>query len=244
MDKETLVTFIEKYNLSGTVESVKLTSDGDCLKTSFVSTDKSLAGSVTIKGLKLDKGEYCVYDTAKLKKFLSILSDDIAVTPIDVDGRVVSLTISDSAGTEISFMLSDPSVIPTAPKVKAIASFEVEIPLDDTFVSQFVKAKNALPDVDNFTLLMNKKSNKLEMVIGYSSVNSNRIKVPVNPVAGKDAVTGPISFNANYLKEVLNANKGTSGAVFKVALAGISQVTFVDGDFESTYYLIKKNIDV
>ena len=242
MNKEKLLTFIDKYNLGGSVESVKIVSDGDTLKTAFVAGDKSLAGAVTFNDAKLEKCDLGVFDTSKLKTFLKILEDEITIVLNKVDDRLVGLLISDT-NTEVNFMLSDLSVIPTAPKVKEIKSFDVEIPIDADFIDRFVKAKGALPDVDSFTLLMNKKGDKLELVIGYASINSNRVKVAVAPTSGKDKLEKPISFNANYFREILTNNQEATGAIFKVSALGIANIAFTTPEFASNYYLIKKELE-
>jgi hypothetical protein len=241
MNKSDLLKFIELYNLGGFVPAVKLVSDGDSLKTSFVSDDRTLAGSVSVSSIKIETGEYGIYDTAQLKKMLSVLEDNIEITVNKNDNRAISLSITDNS-TDSVFMLADLSVIPAAPKVKEIKTYDVEIPIDDNFVDKFTRAKSALPEVNTFTLLTNKKG-KMELVIGYSSIATNRIKLDVSPVAGKDKLESPISFNADYFREVLNKNKGATGAVYKIAAAGISNLSFKTNDYESNYFLIKKEID-
>ena len=242
MDKIKLLTFIEKYNLGGSVESVKIVADGKILKTNFVSEDKTLAGNVTLNSCDIEKSELGIFETAKLKTFLKILDDVMVVTLNKQDDRLVGLLLSD-ANTEVNFVLSDLSVIPKAPGVKSPKDFDVEIPVDADFIDRFVKAKNSLPDVDSFTLMMNKKGDKLELVIGFASINSNRVKVDIKPIAGKDKLTEPLSFNANYFKEILLRNQDTTGATLKVAAAGISNISFTTPDFEANYFLIKKNIE-
>jgi hypothetical protein len=243
MNKNTLVTFIEKYNLQGAVESVKIVSDGKTLKTSFVTEDKTMAGSVTAKAFPLEECELSIFDTTKLKGFLKILDDDIKISLDKTDDDTLTGIFMSDDNTEVNFMLSDPSVIPAAPKVKEIKDFDVEIPIDESFIDRFTKAKNSLPEVDSFTLMMNKKGDKLELIIGYSSVNSNRVKVEIKPTPEKDKLDKPISFNANYFKDILNKNRESTGAVFKIASAGISQITFSTSEFDSNYYLIKKDIE-
>lgn len=243
MNKATLITFIEKYNLGGTVESVKYIADGKTIKTNFVSENKTLAGSVTAKDFALEKGELSIFDTAKFKTLLRILDNEITITLDKKDDAPVGLHIADTT-TEVNFILSDASVIPPAAKVKEIKSFDVEIPIDAAFVDRFIKAKNALPDVESFTLLMNKKGDKLELIIGYSeSVNSNRIKIDVKPTKGKDTLTSPLSFNANYFREILNNNRDATGAVFKVSANGIAQIDFSTDQFDANYSLIKRSTD-
>ena len=242
MDKTKLLTFIEKYNLGGSVESVKLVADGTTLKTSFVAEDKTLAGSVTLNSCDIEKSELGIFETAKFKTFLKILGDSIKIDLNKQDDRLVGLMLSDD-NTEVNFVLSDLSVIPKAPAVKSPKDFDLEIPIDANFVDRFVKAKNALPDVDSFTLMMNKKGDKLELVIGFASINSNRIKVEVKANAGKDKLDKPISFNANYFKEILLKNSEATGAVFKVASLGIANISFTTPDFDANYFLIKKEIE-
>lgn len=241
MNKAELVKFIDLYNLNGNVEAVKLVSDGKSLKTSFASIDRTLAGIVSFSSLVINEGEYGIHDTAQFKKMLSVLADEVEVSVNKFEDKPISLCISDKT-TESVCMLADLSVIPAAPKVKEIKSFEVEIPIDDDFIERFVRAKNALSDVETFTIMPNKKGDKLEMVIGYSTINSNRIKLEIKPVAGKDKLDGPISFNANYFKEILSKNRGVN-SVFKIAAAGISQIHFKSGGYEATYYLIKKEVE-
>ena len=63
MQKSKLTRFIQKYNLGGEVNSVKWSSDGDNLSTSFVTPDKSLLGNVKVKNLKLENSNIGVYQT-------------------------------------------------------------------------------------------------------------------------------------------------------------------------------------
>ena len=49
MEKQSLNRFVSKYNLAGLVESVKWESKEGSLTTSFISDDKSVLGSVTMK---------------------------------------------------------------------------------------------------------------------------------------------------------------------------------------------------
>ena len=241
MNKSELSKFIELYNLNGTIESVKIVSDGDGVKTNFVSEDRTLAGIVSFSAIKIDKGEYGIYDTAQLKKMIGVLEDTVNVAVNKIDDRPISWSVSDGS-TDSTVLLADLSIIPAAPKVKEIKSYDVEIPMDDNFIDKYIKAKSALTDAETFTLLMNKKD-KMELVIGYSSVNTSRIKLDVAPIAGKDKLDKPISFNANYFKEIVSKCRGMGGIVFKVASAGISNISFSSKEFDASYYLIKKEID-
>lgn len=241
MNKANLLKFIELYNLNGTIERVKLESDGTNLKTGIVADDRTMAGSVKFNNLPVEKGEYGIHDTAQLKKMLGILDEEIEITVSKVDNdRPIGLSISDKT-TESFVVLADMSVIPKVPTVNNKGDFDLEIEINEDFVERFVKAKNALPDVTAFTLGLNKKGDKVELVIGDGSANTNRIKLDVKPINGKDKPAKEISFNANYFKEILLKNRGATGAVLKVNTNGLGNVCFKTAEYEANYYLVKIN---
>ena len=74
MDKSKLVKFINKYYLSGNVNSVAVSSDGNGLSTRFVSGDKSLLGEVKSNNYAITEAEVGVYTTDILLKMLSVLN--------------------------------------------------------------------------------------------------------------------------------------------------------------------------
>ena len=49
----------------------------------------------------------------------------------------------------------------------------------------------------------------------------------------------PISFSAKYLKEILNANKGSKSATLKIASAGLAHVKFESDGLVSNYFLVE-----
>jgi hypothetical protein len=246
MKKQTLETFIKKYSLNGTIEAVKLNVDSKktTLVTNTITEEKNVL--IDVKYNKFDAlTDDCVlgiHDTSKLKSMLSVLGDEITLTTNKKDDKVTSVVFNDTS-TDVQFVTADLSVIPDAPKLKKLPDFNVEIELNDEFISKFAKAKNALPDVDTFTLMMNKKG-VLELVLGYSSLNSNRIKLNVKTLNSKDKLGKVINFNAKYLKEILSANSDCENSVLKVSDAGLAMVTFNSDDFESNYYMVEiKSVD-
>lgn len=238
MEKEKLLGFIKRYNLNGCIESVKVESSAseDKIETKFVSEEKHVLGGVILNKVNFGDCTLGVYDTTKLKSLLGVLGTDIDVSTVKSDDRVISVKLSDK-NTSANFMLADLSVIPVVPKLKTLPDWDVIIKLDKDFTNRFIKSKNALPEVNTFTLTMNKKTSKLELVIGYSSINSNRISMEVETEKDKDKVDTPISFSAKYFKEILSANLDSSDAVLNVSSKGLAHVKFVADDYESEYFL-------
>ena len=232
MDKSKLVKFINKYYLSGNVNSVAINSDGNGLSTRFVSGDKSLLGEVKLKNYSITEADFGVYQTDALLKMLSVLDNDISVDLIKAEDKAISLDAKDS-GAKVRYMLSDLSVINTPPQLKQIPEFELLLNVDKTFVSKFISGKGALPDTESFTIV---SGDKPEVIIGYSSIATNRVAVPVENQT--DNTIDNISFNANLFKDVLEANKECEAAVLEVSSEGLARITFNVSDYESTYYLV------
>lgn len=236
MEKQSLNRFVSKYNLAGLVESVKWESKDGSLTTSFISDDKSVLGSVTMKDFDSTDATFGVYDTTKLTKMLSVLGDDIEFSINDIDGKSVSLKFKDGS-TSVNYMLADLSVIPNVPDLKQLPDFDTEIKLDSNFISKFIKAKGALADENNFTFTCTSEKNG-QIILGYSNINTNRIKIDVDCTCKKDKVD-PISFSANFLKEILVANKEATDATLKISSQGLAHISFEVDEYESNYYLVE-----
>jgi len=200
-------------------------------------TDKySLNGAA-----KLSDIEFGVNDTAKLKKMLGVLGDEVEITTNTTNDKITSITLT-SEGTEVQYVTADLSVIPPVPTLKKMPVFNLEIALTKEFVSTFVKAKSALTEVDILTLTKDKKG-KIKMILGFSNTNSNRINLDIKPVEGKDSLGKTLHYNAKYLKEILTSNSDCENAVLKVSDAGIAHIEFDNESFNSNYYLLEiKNV--
>lgn len=229
MEKLKFDGFINRYNLGGEVESVMVKSEGTDLSVRMISDDKTLLGDVLVSNVDFPNGQFGIYTTSQLKGLLSVLDNTIEVE--EVTG---ALKFSDK-GTKMQYMLAAPSVIPAVPDLKALPHFNVDITLNDEFVNKFIKSKGALADADTFTFTC--KDSKGEIILGYSSINSNRISISVD--CNCDGDTDPIAFSAKYLKAILLANKGSNSSSLKISSQGLAHLNFVDGDYTSNYYLVE-----
>jgi hypothetical protein len=233
MQKSKLDKFIQKYNLGGNVNSVKWKSNGDSLSTSFVTPDKSLLGNVKVDKFSFDSSELGIYQTDQLKSLIGVLGDDISLNLTSAGDKAVSLNVKNGV-ISIDYVLSDLSVIPDPPALKRLPEFGTKIKLDTKFINTFVKGKAALSDIDTFTILNGKSG--VEVVIGYSSMNTNRVNIPVETEISD--LNKSISFNANLFKEVLIANRECTSAVLEVSNEGLARVNFKVDDYDSEYYIV------
>ena len=233
MQKSKLDKFIQKYNLGGNVNSVKWKSNGDTLTTSFVTPDKSLLGNVKVEKFPFEDAELGVYQTDQLKSLIGVLGDDVSLDVSRAGDKAYSLKVKNGP-VSVDYVLSDLSVIADPPALKRLPEFGTQIKLDNNFINTFIKGKGALSDVDTFTIVNG--TNGIEVVIGYSSTNTNRVNIPVETTSND--VKDPITFNANLFKEVLVANRECTSAVLEVSTEGLAKVNFKVDDYDSTYYVV------
>ena len=175
MQRVKLDKFIARYNLGGNVESVKWTSDGSAIKTSFISSDKALLGNVEVDNFALEEGEVGVYQTAYLKSLLGVLGDNIDMKLTKAGDKAVSLNVKNGA-VSIDYVLSDLSVIPDPPAMKKIPKFETKIKIDSKFMSTFVKGKGALAEVDKALSDMFTATTKLKLLNDLVENNIKKVE--------------------------------------------------------------------
>jgi hypothetical protein len=233
MQKEKLDKFIQKYSLGGNVTSVKWKSDGDSLMTSFITPDKSLLGTVKVDNFKFEDAELGVYQTDRLQRLLGVLETDVDLNLSKIGDRALTLKVKNNK-VSVDYVLSDLSVIPSPPDLKSLPEFGTSIKIDSHFIDTFIKGKSALADVDMFSVV--KEKDGCEVVIGYSSTNTNRVNISVD--CNKCNVEEPITFNANLFKEVLVANKECKSAILEVSNNGLARINFKIGEYDSTYYIV------
>ena len=233
MDKYKLTRFIDKYHLGGNVNAVVINSKGDTLSTRFITGDKSLLGELEMNSWSFQDSELGVYDTEQLSRLLGVLDDDVTLNLTQSGDKAIALEISDQY-SKVNFMLSDKSVINQPPPLKGIPEFQLKIKVDTNFITRFIGGKSALPDTDTFTVITSNDGVKL--VIGYSSINTNRVTIPVETETYEDIEN--VSFNANLFKDVLVANKECESATLEVSEKGLSRINFKVDQYDVTYYLV------
>ena len=233
MDKYKLTRFIDKYHLGGNVNAVIINSKGDTLSTRFITGDKALLGELEMNSWNFQDVELGVYDTEQLSRLLGVLDDDVTLNLTQSGDKAIALEISDQYST-VNFMLSDKSVINQPPPLKGIPEFQLKIKVDTNFITRFIGGKSALPDTDTFTVITSDDGVKL--VIGYSSINTNRVTIPVETETYENIDN--VSFNANLFKDVLVANKECESATLEVSEKGLSRINFKVDQYDVTYYLV------
>ena len=180
-----------------------------------------------------DEAELGVYDTEQLSRLLGVLDDDVSLNLTQAGDKSIAVEISDAL-SKVNFMLSDKSVINQPPALKELPDFQVKIKVDTQFILRFISGKSALSDTDTFTVISN--DNGVEVIIGYASINTNRVTIPVQTEVTSSIKN--VSFNANLFKDVLVANKECESATLEVSEQGLARINFKVDDYDVTYYLV------
>lgn len=241
MKKSNLQEFIKKYTLNGAIEKCRWLSDASAktLKTSVSADTKVLLVDVTLANWDgFGDVELGIGDTSKFKRELNgIAGEDVTFTLNynDDKSRIVSVNVTDDQSTG-TFTTSDLDMIPKSSKLKTTPPYNAEILFDADLKERFLKAKSALPDVNGFTLMMNKK-NELELVVGFSNINSSKFSLKVKTTNGKDKVDAPLHFDAEFFKSILTTNSECGDTTLFVSDDGLASISFVSGDLTCNYHL-------
>jgi hypothetical protein len=232
MEKSKLQSFINRYYLAGNCEAVTLKESNDSISCELIDMDQTIVGKIKWNTNPFMSGMLGINHTGALIKMLGALGENISIEVKDAAGKNYAMKISEGT-TQATFMLADTTVIPTVPTINAEPDYQITIPVNEEFISKFIKAKNALPDAKNFAVQV--VNNQIKFIINYTTVNADNISFEVGPTAVSNME--PVCFSADKLKEVLTANRGDSGELH-VSPEGLARINFTGPDFESTYWLV------
>ena len=232
MEKSKLQSFINRYYLAGNCEAVTLKEQTDSINCELIDMDQTIVGKIKWNTKPFMAGMLGINHTGALIKMLGALGENITIDVKDAAGKNYAMKISEGS-TQATFMLADTTVIPAVPSINSEPNYEITIPVNDEFISKFIKAKNALPDAKNFAVQV--INGQVKFIINYTTVNADNISFEVGPTNIDNM--DPVCFSADKLKEVLVANRGDSGEL-KVSPDGLSRIEFKGSDFESTYWLV------
>jgi len=232
MEKSKLQSFINRYYLAGNCEAVTVKANEESVNCELIDIDQTVVGKVKWKTDPFMQGELGINHTGALTKMLSAVGEKIDIEVNDAQGKNYAMKIKEGS-TTMTFMLADTSVIPAVPAINAEPEYEVTIDIDELFVNKFIKAKNALPDANNFAVQV--QNGKIKFIINYTTINSDNVTFEIDGTANE---LDPICFSADKLKEVLTANKGDKGTMH-ISSNGLARVDFTGTDFDSNYWLVQ-----
>ena len=234
ISKKVISNIVSKYSLGNHIEQVKWGISDKKLNINFINDSKTLVGYVEYRDdIGLKNGNYGIFNTSQLTKCLNILDGDILL-----DANNSKLNIADT-NYEIRFSLADPAVIPNVPNIKDPDQWSVSFSINDEFITRFVKSKDALSDLDTFTVETREGFTGEELVFTVGTNITNTIEFTVE--ADINESFGPVPFDSNILKEILKANKDYDSGEIRISKNGLLDAHFkCEDDLNTGYYLVRK----
>ena len=234
ISKKVISNIVSKYSLGNHIEQVKWGISDKKLNINFINDSKTLVGYVEYRdNIGLKNGDYGIFNTSQLTKCLNILDGDILL-----DANNSKLNIADT-NYEIRFSLADPAVIPNVPDIKDPDQWSVSFGINDEFITRFVKSKDALSDLDTFTVKTREGFTGEELIFTVGTNITNTIEFTVE--ADINESFGPVPFDSNILKEILKANKDYHSGEIRISKNGLLDAHLhCGGPLYTGYYLVRK----
>jgi len=234
ISKKVISNIVSKYSLGNHIEQVKWVIEDKKLNINFINDSKNLVGFIKYdKDIGLKDGNYGIFNTSQLIKCLNILDGDILV-----EANTSKLNLADT-NYEIKFSLADPAVIPSVPSITNPSQFSVSFDINNEFITRFVKSKDALSELDTFTVETREGFTGEELVFTVGTNITNTIEFAVEAKINESF--DPVPFDSNLLKEILKANRDYDSGEIRISKNGLLDAHFKCEDELSTgYYLVRK----
>lgn len=269
MRKSILESFIDKYSLDGVCETAHWYSDAvtNILTAKAHPDSKDVVLKVVLKQWNgVESCQIALPSSTKIRSMLAPLGDEVQLSFNKVRDKVANFTVYDNDCEAICTVAEYDAFEETydvdLDQKDVPDEFDVEMKLTRGFLDIMMKSINALKDAKDFVLMNNKKG-ELDMIINYEATNTNRIRIPVETVEGKNKLFVPLGFSAKVFKAIVNANplppiptspKLKDGEpppppvvippdpIMKVSSRGIAILKFEDDMFKSTYFMFASRV--
>ena len=186
------------------------------------------------KDIGLKPGDYGIFNTSQLIKCLNILDGDILV-----DATTSKLNMADT-NYDIKFNLADPAVIPNVPDINDSDDWSAKFEISDEFITRFVKSKDALSELDTFTIETRDGFDDLELIFTVGTNITNTIEFKVDNAVMNHTFEA-LPFDSNLMKEILKANKDYHSGEIRINKKGLLDAHFHCGnDLYTGYYLVRR----
>ena len=235
INKKVISDIVSKYSLSNNIEKVKWVITDEKLIINFINDSKNLVGYIDYrKEIGLKKGDYGIFNTSQLIKCLNILDGDILV-----DATTSKLNLADT-NYDIKFNLADPAVIPNVPDINDSDDWSVSFDISDEFITRFVKSKDALSELDTFTVETRDGFNGEELVFTVGTNITNTIEFTVENATINESFEA-VPFDSNLMKEILKANRDYHSGEIRINKKGLLDAHLHCGnDLYTGYYLVRR----
>lgn len=235
--KSDFQSILNKYYL-GKIEQVKWQVKNKNLLINFISLDKSVMGQVKCKDFPLEDVDLAIYETKKLDNLISVLSGEIWLELEKQKEIVLKLKMGNN-DFDIDFTLSDPLLIKDPGSVNFPDTWEIECNLYPDNISKILKAKNALPEINNLVIASEKNEDfglVCKFIFGDDTNYDNKIIYQLPGNITQENIE--IRYDSDMLKSILTANRDLESGILKISKLGLMNLQFQNENITSNYYMV------
>jgi len=240
MEKQALVSIIDKYYLNGIGEKVKWTVKDNEVTIKTFSPTKDMVGVVTAP-FEFPDSEFVIFDTSKFLKLVGICNQFLTMD-IQVEGKIATKLLIADSEYNLEYALANLMLAPNVNFTVNDFESDYEFDIDTEFINNWIKAKKAL---NSDTTILKAYTNedgecKVNFTLGEPEGHSNKIQFEIS-ITSLVVDSATLKFNADYLKAIFDANYSATGKAY-VSNDGAMKLEFEDEEGQKSSYIILARI--
>jgi len=240
MEKQSLVSIIDKYYLNGIGEKVKWTIKDNEVTIKTFSPTKDMVGVVTAP-FEFPDSEFVIFDTSKFLKLVGICNQFLTMD-IQLEGKIATKLLLADSEYNLEYALANLMLAPNVNFTVNDFESDYEFTVDNEFINTWIKAKKALGSDTTIIQAYTGEDEipKVNFTLGEPEGHSNKIQFEV-PITNLVMDSATLKFNADYLKAIFDANYGAVGNAY-VSNDGAMKLEFENEEGQKSSYIVLARI--
>ena len=240
MEKQSLVSIIDKYYLNGIGEKVKWTVKDNSVTIKTFSPTKDMVGVVTAP-FEFPDSEFVIFDTSKFLKLVGICNQFLTMD-IQLEGKIATKLLLADSEYNLEYALANLMLAPNVNFTVSEFESDYEFDVDTELINNWIKAKKALNSDTTILKAYTDEDGvpKVNFTLGEPEGHSNKIQFEI-PISSLVVDSATLKFNADYLKAIFDANYNATGKAY-VSNDGAMKLEFEDEEKQKSSYIILARI--
>lgn len=240
MEKQSLVSIIDKYYLNGIGEKVKWTVKDNEVTIKTFSPTKDMVGVVTAP-FEFPDSEFVIFDTSKFLKLVGICNQFLTMD-IQIDGKIATKLLIADSEYNLEYALANLMLAPNVNFTVNDFESDYEFDIDTELINNWIKAKKALNSDTTILKAYTDEDGvpKVNFTLGEPEGHSNKIQFEI-AISSLVVDSATLKFNADYLKAIFDANYNATGKAY-VSNDGAMKLEFEDEEKQKSSYIILARI--
>ena len=240
MEKQSLVSIIDKYYLNGIGEKVKWTVKDNEVTIKTFSPTKDMVGVVTAP-FEFPDSEFVIFDTSKFLKLVGICNQFLTMD-IQIDGKIATKLLIADSEYNLEYALANLMLAPNVNFTVNDFESDYEFDVDTELINNWIKAKKALNSDTTILKAYTDEDGvpKVNFTLGEPEGHSNKIQFEI-AISSLVVDSATLKFNADYLKAIFDANYSATGKAY-VSNDGAMKLEFEDEEKQKSSYIILARI--